>query len=160
MQKIQLPAVHRSPRIHTVAAAVLCTMGCVTADAQVRSDAGSASAPETSSAWGLGLGISSAQRPYPGVEDKNSAIPLLYYENSWLRVNGGSADIKLLNKDFGSAGALAFAGRLKYEDSGFIADDSSLLTGMDERQGGLWGGAALTWNHPVARVSGEWLSGC
>lgn len=158
MQKLQLPAAHRSLRIHTIAAAVLCTVGCATAGAQVRSDAGAAATPETSSAWGLGLGISSAQRPYPGVENKNTAIPLLYYENAWLRVNGGSADIKFANKDFGSNGSLAFAGRLKYEDSGFKADDSPSLTGMDERQGGLWGGAAVTWNHPVVRVSGEWLS--
>jgi hypothetical protein len=77
-----------------------------------------------------------SQLPYAGADNKNSARPLLYYENAWVRVLGGTADFKVGNWPLGAASSMALDARLKYDDAGYKPDDSPALTGMDERKGG------------------------
>lgn len=113
---------------------------------------------ESTSTWGLGLGAMSGQGPYAGVERKNRAIPLLYFENSWFKLSGATADIKLASKTFDPATAVSFGLRLKYEDEGYEPGDSSRLSGMDERKSSLWGGFTASWRHPIAQLSAEWLA--
>ncbi|MDR7295538.1 outer membrane protein [Pelomonas aquatica] len=114
-------------------------------------------APETSR-WAVGLGASSRQLAYAGVERKNRALPLLYFENRWLRFAGVGAEIKLLNPGFGEAQRVTGGLRVKYEDEGFEADDAPRLAGMDERKASIWGGATATWHNPVAQLSAEWVA--
>lgn len=123
------------------------------ANAQVQEPA--AGAPSTGAAWGLGLGALTSQRPYAGVDNRNRALPLLYFENAWLRVIGPQAEFKAWRS---SGNALSLDARLRYEDSGYEAHDSSRLTGMDERKGGFWGGAVLSWQAGIARVSADWTA--
>jgi outer membrane protein len=118
---------------------------------------GSQSATQVSR-WALGFGVASRQLPYAGVERDNKAIPLLYFENGWVRVAGGNAELKLLHKAFTPTQAMTAGLRLKYDDEGYKAKDSPRLSGMEERKGGFWGGALVTWRNPVAQLSAEWVA--
>lgn len=146
------------------AALLVATTACLHATAQTGASPGNAeaaaAAPSSSSSsqWGLGMGVGMSQLPYAGADNKNRALPLLYYENSWVRVLGGTADFKVGNWPLGAAGSVALDARLKYDDAGYKPGDSLALTGMDERKGGFWGGGALTWNHPVVRASAAWTA--
>jgi len=108
--------------------------------------------------WAVGLGASVRQLPYRGAERKTTGLPLLYYENAWLRFAGVGAEFKLLRQGFGSEQAITGGLKLKYEDNGYESDDAFVLRGMQERKGGFWGGATAAWHNPVANVSVEWLT--
>jgi outer membrane protein len=129
---------------------------CVHANAQAQSEG--ARQPESSLKWGLGLGVSSSQVPYLGASDESRVVPLLYVENSWLRVVGATADLKLARKEFAPNNVLSLTARIKYDGSGYEASDSPSLAGMDERKGGIWGGATLAWETSIVRFSGELLT--
>lgn len=107
--------------------------------------------------WGLGLAAGVFQQPYAGADNKNRALPLLYVENSWLRIAGPAADIKLGTLQ-GGYGALSFTGRLKYDGTGFEAKDSPQLAGMDKRKASFWAGGSVSWNTAIARTSLELLA--
>lgn len=132
--------------------------GAVPGNAEAAGTAAAATPSSSSSQWGLGIGVGMSQLPYAGADNKNRALPLLYYENSWVRVLGGTADFKVANWPLGAAGSVALDARLKYDDAGYKPGDSPALTGMDERKGGLWGGGALTWHHPMVRASAAWTA--
>lgn len=106
--------------------------------------------------WGLGVAATTSAELYRGAGNDNSGLPLLYVENSWLRVLGPTADLKLGTWQLGST-SLGLTGRLKYAGGGYEESDSPELAGMAEREGGLWGGATLTWNTPIAKAQIEWL---
>ncbi|CAM4095840.1 MipA/OmpV family protein [Paracidovorax anthurii] len=125
------------------------------------SSAGAQQASEAAaspSGWGLGLGVSSRQRPYAEAGSKTSAIPLIYYENSWVRVIGSGAELKLGRKEFGPSNAVSFGLKLQYDIEGYEAKDSPRLRGMEERKDSFWGGAGVTWSNPIANVSAQVLA--
>ncbi len=107
--------------------------------------------------WALGAGVSVRQQPYRGAERKTTGLPLLFYENQWVRFAGVGAEFKLFRQDFGDSQAVTGGLKIKYENSGYEADDAPVLRGMEERKGGLWGGAAAAWHNPVANLGVEWL---
>ncbi|UXH76916.1 MipA/OmpV family protein [Roseateles amylovorans] len=115
-------------------------------------------ADEGGSGWALGLGVGLRQQPYAGAERKTNVLPLVYYENRWVRVAGGTADLKLLRHAFTPTQQLSAGLRLKYDMDGYEASDSPRLAGMDERKGGFWGGAGATWRNPIAQVSADWMA--
>jgi outer membrane protein len=118
-----------------------------------------ASAAEPSSTqWGLGLAVNVRQQPYLGADSKTRALPVLYIENAWLRVAGTTADAKLGTWNLGPSHSLSFTGRVRYAGEGYEADDAFVLRGMAERKSGLWGGAAVAWNTPFARLSADWTA--
>lgn len=121
------------------------------------SSAGASNAASTtgSTQWGLGLAGGVFQQPYRGVDNKKRALPLLYVENSWLRIAGASADLKLANWH-GGYGSVELAARVKYEGPGYESSDSPVLAGMDERKESFWAGGAVSWKSPFAQVSLEW----
>jgi len=110
------------------------------------------------SRFALGAGVGTRQFAYAGMARKNQALPLLYYENRWVRVAGVGAEFKLLRQPLGDTQALTAGLRIKYDNEGFDAGDSPRLAGMDERKGGFWGGASATWRNPVAPLTLEWLA--
>ncbi|MFG6459204.1 MipA/OmpV family protein [Roseateles sp. BYS96W] len=110
------------------------------------------------SRFALGVGVASRQFAYAGRERKNQALPILLYENSWVRVAGLGAEFKLWRQPLGTGQALTGGLRIKYDNEGFEADDSPRLAGMAERKGGFWGGAAVSWRNPVAPLTLEWLA--
>jgi MipA family protein len=98
--------------------------------------------------WGLGLAFGTRSRPYAGLDRDTSVVPLVFYNNSWLRVAGTGAELKLANVggfSFGLAARLGFGG--------YSASDSSALTGMDERKRGFWLGPSVNWRTPIADFS-------
>lgn len=117
-------------------------------------------APATSSdasKWGLGVAAGVSQRPYAGADNKTRALPLIYYENRWVRVLGAGAELKLPGLDLGSNSSLSFGLRAKYGLGGYKASDAPILQGMQQRKDGLWLGAGVTWHNEIADVSAEWL---
>lgn len=101
--------------------------------------------------WGLGLGVSSETSPYQGVDAETKVLPMVSFENRYVRVLGPSLDLKLP-----SAGPVSLALRARYSDQGYKASDAAELQGMDERKGGLWLGARADWRLPFAQLSAEW----
>lgn len=102
--------------------------------------------------WGLGVGLSSETSPYRGVDTETQVLPMVTYENRYVRVMGPSLDLKLP-----SAGPVSLALRARYSDAGYKASDAAELQGMDERKGGLWLGARADWRLPWAQLTAEWL---
>jgi MipA family protein len=101
--------------------------------------------------WGLGLGVSSETSPYRGVGTETNALPMLSFENRYVRVRGPSLDLKLP-----SAGPVSMALNAHYSTQGYKASDATELQGMDQRKGGLWLGASADWHLPWAQLSAEW----
>jgi len=108
--------------------------------------------PVADSQWGLGLGVAVSQRPYRDAENKTRALPLLMYENRWVRIGGTGIDLKLP-----SAGPVSFALRARYAFDGYEQSDAPILNGMAERKDSLWLGGAAKWRNDIADLSAEWV---
>ena len=88
--------------------------------------------PATESAWGMGLGVNLKQKAYAGMGTRTTVIPLLSYENRWVRVAGPVLDLKLP-----AHGPLVMALRARYAfEDGYEPDDAPVLNGMAERKSG------------------------
>lgn len=148
----------RTFRIYSLLVAFACTAAALPVSAQSEGGGNGNEPAREASHWALGLGAASRQLPYAGVDRKNNALPLVYFSNRWLRVAGGTAELKLLNRAFTPTQTVAAGFVLKYEDKGYQAEDSPQLTGMQDRKDGFWGGAIATWRNPVAQLSAEWVA--
>jgi outer membrane scaffolding protein for murein synthesis (MipA/OmpV family) len=104
------------------------------------------------SQWGLGLAVGVSQRPYRDADNQTRALPLLMYENRWVRIGGPGIDLKLP-----SAGPVSFALRARYAFDGYEQDDAPILNGMAERKDSLWLGGAAKWHNDIVDLSAEWL---
>lgn len=113
--------------------------------------------PEGSS-WGLGLGVASKQEAYRGTDRDNQALPLLQYENKYLKIMGPGAELKLPGLRISDTQRLSFGLIGKYEGSGYEAKDSPFLAGMAEREGGFWLGGKVQWDNGWANVSARWTA--
>ncbi|WP_434604915.1 MipA/OmpV family protein [Pseudomonas sp. Z4-7] len=118
--------------------------------------AASADQPE-GSAWGLGVGAVSSQQPYEGIDRDSEVLPLIYFENEYLRVFGPTAEIKLPGLEISDTQQLDFSLVGEYDFSGYDDDDARILEGMSDRKGGFWAGAKVQWRNDLADVSAEWL---
>jgi len=108
---------------------------------------------ENASKWGLGLGVGIKRSPYRGVGNETNVIPLLSFQNRYVRFFGTTLDVRLP-----SAGPVDFAVRARYGlGDGYKSSDSGYLSGMEERKGGLSIGLAATWHAGVADVSLDWM---
>lgn len=104
---------------------VLCTAALLGAGAALAQ-------PATESAWGVGLGVNLKQKAYAGMGTRTTVIPLLSYENRWVRVAGPVLDLKLP-----AHGPLVMALRARYAfEDGYEPDDAPVLNGMAERKSG------------------------
>jgi len=112
---------------------------------------------ETSS-WGLGIAAISTQKPYAGMDRENKALPMLSYENRWLRIGGLGAEIKLPRLGLGERQHIDFGLVARYDGSGYEASDAPILNGMADRKKGFWAGARATWHTDVARLSADWTA--
>lgn len=109
-------------------------------------------APRPDVLWGMGLGVDVHQRPYRGVDNETWAIPLIYYETTWMRLIGPNVELKLP-----SAGPVALRLKARYSLNGYEASDSPNLRGMDERKDGFWLGGEALWRAPWVNLSAELL---
>lgn len=117
-----------------------------------------ASEPETSSSWGLGLGAGSMQKPYTGMDRENRVLPMLSYENRWVRVAGLGAEIKLPRLGISDKQHIDFRLVARYDGSGYEADDAPVLAGMAERKSGFWAGARAIWHTGFAQLNADWTA--
>lgn len=107
----------------------------------------------TESQWSLGLGAASIQKAYRDIDQYNTAVPLLNYENKWVSVSVPKLDVKLYTGE-----SLSFRLRARYAGSdGYESSDSPYLAGMDQRKGSFWAGGAAIWKNDIANVSAELL---
>lgn len=113
---------------------------------------------ESTSSWGLGIGAVSSQQPYKGVDRESQAIPLIYFENDYVRVFGPTAEIKLPGFTLNDSQQLDLSIVGEYDFSGYDDDDARFLDGMSDRKGGFWAGAKVQWRNPLADVSAQWLA--
>jgi len=116
--------------------------------------AGAAPADEAPS-WGLGVGAFSVQKPYTEIKRENRVLPLISYENQYVRVFGPGVEIKAYGVDLGDGQRLDLRVTGKYDFSGYETGDASILTGMRERKNGFWAGAKVTWRTGVVDISAE-----
>lgn len=113
--------------------------------------------PVDASRWGIGIAAGVKQQPYAGAGTKTQGIPLIYYENRYVRVLGAGAELKLPKVELGSGSSVSFGLRAKYGLGGYEPSDVPILEGMQERKGSVWLGASVTWHNAIADVSAEWL---
>lgn len=106
-----------------------------------------------SSVWGLGFTAGQERQPYRDFEHKVQVLPLLLFENRWLRVAGPTLDLKLISHP-----EHAFGLRLRLADEGHAPKDSPYLAGMTERKPSLWLGAGGAWRLGGVKVTGELLA--
>lgn len=103
--------------------------------------------------WGLGIGARTMQRAYTDIDRDTQAAPLIMFDNRWLRVFGGTLDVKL--PDLGPV-------ELTLRADFFASDrykraDSEVFSGMDKRRDSIWGGAAASWDSGYGVFAAELL---
>lgn len=143
-------------RIVRIAAASALVVGlCASATAVA---AGPTDGEPPSSSWSLGLGAMSAQSPYTGVDRETKAVPLIRYENEYVRLSGLEIGLKLPGLDISDSQKINFSIIAKKGGSGYEADDAPILNGMSKRKDGFWAGAKMEWESDLVDVSAEWLA--
>ena len=110
------------------------------------------------SSWGLGIAGISTQKAYTGMSRDNIGFPLVFYENSWVRVFGPVVELKLPSLDLSATQKIDFHLVGKYDGSGYKPDDAPILSGMEERKGSFYMGGKVTWRNDVVDVSAEVLA--
>lgn len=147
------PLTPASPRTiqHATAAAAL-ALGLCTAAVAVAAPA------DEGSSWGLGVAAFSAQQPYTGIDREKRALPLISYENQYVRVFGPIVEFKAYSVDLGGGQRLDLRVIGKYDFSGYEAGDAPILSGMRERKSGFWAGGKVAWRTGVVDVTAEVLA--
>lgn len=113
--------------------------------------------PEGSS-WGLGLAVVSAQKAYKGTDRETKALPMLSYENRYVKLSGPNLELKLPGLELSDSQRLKFGVVAKlFGGSGYEASDSPALVGMAERKSSAWAGAKVEWENDLADVKLELL---
>jgi outer membrane protein len=107
---------------------------------------------EGAQGWGLGLAVGTKTRPYRGIDSKVEVLPMVTFQNRWVRVMGPGVELKL-----GSAGPVAFGLTASYMlRDGYSASDSPFLAGMAKREASVWLGAKAMVRGEIADLSAEW----
>lgn len=141
---------------HPTHPALLAWAACLACAAAVHSPAhadGPAGPGSEGSQWGLGLAVMSEASPYRGVDSKTRVVPVLTFENRWVRFFGPSLELKL-----GQAGPARFSLLASYSDNGYEPDDSPALAGMAERKSGAWLGARVVLPTEWANLGATWTA--
>jgi len=146
-----------TPTSRAAAASVLAVALCSSA-ADAAAQQARQGEPEGST-WGLGIGVTSTQKPYQGIDRENRLVPLITFENRYVRIFGPMAEVKLPSLGLGGSQRVDFSlvARMNPDGAGYEDNDAPILNGMDERKGGFWAGAKAVWKTGVADVSAEWL---
>lgn len=110
------------------------------------------------STWGLGLAVVSTQKAYKGVDRETRVLPMLSFENRYLKLSGPNLELKLPGWSLDDSQRLNFGVVAKlFGGGGYEAGDSPFLAGMAERKSGFWAGGKVEWENDLADVKLEWL---
>lgn len=111
--------------------------------------------------WGVGMAVVSAQKAYKGTDRETRALPMLSYENQYVKLSGPNLELKLpglVLPQFGDSQRLNFSVVTKlFGPGGYEASDSPALAGMAERKSSIWAGAKMEWENDLADVKLELL---
>ncbi|TKC88297.1 MipA/OmpV family protein [Trinickia terrae] len=105
--------------------------------------------------WGLGAGVSVEGSPYKHYGSKVSPVPLVSFDDKWVRLFGTTVDLKIGNW---SGLSVALRGQFALFD-GYKGSDAAILNGMQNRKGAFWYGPALAWRTAFGTLSGDYLLG-
>ena len=154
LRPLALRASSPAPRLVASAALTLC---CFAPHASAQQPG--QGAPEGST-WGIGVGLISTQKPYIGVDRENTLLPMIQFENRYVRLFGPTVEVKLPGLKLDGSQHLDFrlVGQMNLDGAGYEADDAPILAGMAERKGGFWAGAKVKWHNGLADVNLEWLA--
>ena len=103
--------------------------------------------------WGIGVGAKVERKPYTGIGNKTEVLPLLFFENRYVRILGADIDAKVP-----AAGPFSFTLRAKFSEAGYKQSDAPILNGMAKRKFGFLLGPTATWHAGFADLSGELLA--
>ncbi|QGL80176.1 hypothetical protein GPNADHDJ_01130 [Stenotrophomonas maltophilia] len=113
--------------------------------------------PEDSS-WGLGLAVMSVQNAYKGTDRETKVLPMISYENRFVKLGGPNLELKLPGIELSGSQRLNFGVTTQlFDGAGYEAKDSPALAGMAERKSSIWVGAKMEWENDLADVKLEWL---
>lgn len=108
--------------------------------------------------WGFGVAAISTQKAYKGTNRETKALPVISYENRYMKLGGSNLELKLPSIEFSESQHLNFGIVTKLFDSaGYKASDSPTLEGMDERKSSIWFGAKMELEMNLADAKLEWL---
>lgn len=107
--------------------------------------------------WGIGAGIISTQDPYIDIDRDTTVLPLLHFENRYVRFFGTTLEAKLPGLQLSETNRINFRLIGRWDGSGYESRDSWALAGMDERKSGIWAGAKVEWQTSLANVSADWM---
>lgn len=144
-------------RLIRLAFLLLATFSSGAAAQDAPADADPGDRPKSFS-WGLGLAGLTQQQPYAGIKRENLAIPVLYFENSWVQLMGPFLELKAPSLKWGNEQELSFgAGAQLIGFNGYEPDDAPVLNGMKERKSGIFAGPLVKWSSPFVNVSAQWM---
>ena len=143
----------KHPRLPFILAAILAALQAPVAHAQDDEGADRGAAEQDGSKWGLGVGASLKHSPYKGIGSDNSYLPLISYENKYVKLFGNALDVKLP-----SQGPIDFSIHAKVAlGEGYQVSKSAYLSGMETRKGSLYLGGTSTLHAGFSDLSLEYL---
>ena len=111
--------------------------------------------PDSAPSWGLGVAVVSSQQAYTGIDRDNKVLPILSYENRYVRIIGPEVAVKLPSYQLNQSNTFKFNVIGKYDFTDYEQDDALILNGMEDRDGGFWLGFRTEWQNPLAEISVE-----
>ncbi len=140
-------------RLPFVLAATLAVLHAPAAWAEDRAGADRGTDQQGGAQFGLGVGAGLRRSPYKGISNDNVYLPLVSYENKYVRLFGNVLDVKLP-----SVGMFDFSVRTMVGiGEGYKASKSVDLSGMEARNGSIYLGGATTLHAGFADVSLDYL---
>lgn len=104
--------------------------------------------------WGLGAGLGYEESPYTGYGANFSPLPLVFFDDKWVRFFGNTLDLKVAKWD-----GVTLSLRGKYDlGAGYKGSDAPILDDMQTRVGAFWYGPSMNWQTGIGTLSGDFLT--
>jgi len=113
---------------------------------------------DDSSSWGLGVAVVSSQKAYTDIDRKTRVLPILSYENRYIRLAGPELAVKLPGYQFSESNNINFSILGKYDFTDYEQSDAPILNGMEDRDGGFWAGFKAEWQNSLVDISAEYVT--
>jgi len=110
------------------------------------------------SSWGLGVAVITSQKAYTGIDRDNKLLPILSYENRYIRLSGPELAVKLPGYQFSESNNVNFSIIGKYDFTDYKQSDAPILNGMADRDGGFRAGFKAEWQNSIADISAEYVT--
>lgn len=112
----------------------------------------------SASSWSFGAAMFSEQKPYTDIDRDNFLLPLLVFENSYIRFLGNELAVKLPSFSLSHSNRVNFSLISRYNFLGYKESDADILAGMDRRKASIWAGPRAEWQTSIVTVNAELLS--